>query len=51
MYVRSDTGFLPGVQHQSLVRGNAPRKRGIYIGKVVDITSKGIVYLFIIYLS
>lgn len=35
-------GFLAGVRHQDLVRGNAPRHRGLLAGKVIGITSKGV---------
>lgn len=35
-------GFLTGVKHQSLVRGNSPRHRGVYLGKVVGKTNNGI---------
>ena len=35
-------GFLTGVKHQALVRGNSPRHRGLYIGKVLSVSnSKG----------
>ena len=27
-------GFLPGTDHQALVRGDSPRKRGVFLGKV-----------------
>ena len=33
-------GFLQGVRHQSLVRGNAPRHRGLYLGKVTAVTQQ-----------
>jgi hypothetical protein len=36
-------GFLTGVKHQSLVRGNSPRHRGLYIGHVTAVLpNKGI---------
>lgn len=35
-------GFLAGVKHQNLVRGNAPRHRGLLVGKVLDVSTKGI---------
>lgn len=31
-------GFLEGTLHQRVVRGRAPRHRGVYIGKVVQVT-------------
>lgn len=36
-------GFLQGVQHQMLVRGRAPRHRGLCLGRVGKITNKGVV--------
>lgn len=36
-------GFLLGVKHQTLVRGRNPRHRGLLIGKVQKITSRGVV--------
>lgn len=35
-------GFLSGSQHQTLVRGNSPRHRGVYVGKVVGIDTHGV---------
>lgn len=35
-------GFLAGVRHQDLVRGNSPRHRGLLVGKVIGVTSKGV---------
>ncbi len=35
-------GFLAGVRHQDLVRGRAPRHRGLYLGKVVAVTRQGV---------
>lgn len=35
-------GFLTGVRHQNLVRGNSPRHRGLLVGKVASVSSKGI---------
>ncbi len=34
-------GFLEGVMHQRLVRGRAPRHRGVYAGKVVRVVQQG----------
>ncbi|GIL60544.1 hypothetical protein Vafri_15096 [Volvox africanus] len=36
-------GFLEGVRHQRLVRGRAPRHRGVYLGRVEAISTKGVV--------
>jgi putative protease len=36
-------GFLGGVDHQQLVHGRFPKSRGLYIGTVVDRTSRGII--------
>jgi putative protease len=30
-------GFLGGVDHQALVQGLSPKKRGIYLGKIADV--------------
>lgn len=38
-------GFLLGVKHQELVRGRAPRHRGVYVGKVEGVTAQGGVVL------
>lgn len=35
--------FISGVNHQSVVKGRAPRHRGVYIGKVADVGPQGIV--------
>jgi len=35
-------GFLQGPQHQSLVIGRNPRHRGVLVGKVVEITRRGV---------
>ncbi len=35
--------FISGVNHQSVVKGRAPRHRGVYIGKVTDVRPQGIV--------
>jgi collagenase-like PrtC family protease len=35
VYDGLSAGFLLGVKHQNLVRGNAPRHRGLYIGHVL----------------
>jgi collagenase-like PrtC family protease len=35
-------GFLDGVSHQSLVRGRAPRHRGVLLGTVVSVTRRGV---------
>lgn len=34
-------GFLEGPQHQSLVRGRAPRHRGTFLGEILEITDRG----------
>ncbi|HEX4609576.1 MAG TPA: U32 family peptidase, partial [Urbifossiella sp.] len=36
------TGFLDGVNHQTLVRGRFPKSRGVRIGKVVAVTRRGV---------
>ncbi|GLI60382.1 hypothetical protein VaNZ11_002388 [Volvox africanus] len=36
-------GFLEGVRHQRLVRGRAPRHRGVYLGRVEAVSTKGVV--------
>ncbi|GIL91502.1 hypothetical protein Vretifemale_19091 [Volvox reticuliferus] len=36
-------GFLEGVRHQRLVRGRAPRHRGVYLGRVEAVSAKGVV--------
>ncbi len=33
-------GFLEGPQHQTLVRGRAPRHRGVLVGKVAFVDTK-----------
>lgn len=35
-------GFLAGVKHQELVRGRAPRHRGVYLGKVLHVGRNGV---------
>ncbi len=35
--------FLSGVDHQKVVRGRAPRHRGVWMGKVSRVTSTGVV--------
>jgi collagenase-like PrtC family protease len=42
LYDGLSEGFLMGSKHQSLVRGRSPRNRGLYIGKVLSVTSKGL---------
>lgn len=34
-------GFLQGPNHQSLVRGRAPRHRGVFLGKLLDVSPNG----------
>jgi hypothetical protein len=34
-------GFLEGVRHQRLVRGRAPRHRGVCLGRVSRVTRRG----------
>ena len=34
-------GFLEGPQHQRLVRGRAPRHRGVYIGEITRVVKSG----------
>lgn len=36
------TGFLDGVNHQTLVRGRFPKSRGVKLGTVVGFTPKGV---------
>jgi hypothetical protein len=36
-------GFLEGSQHQRLVRGRAPRHRGLCLGRVAEVTPLGVV--------
>ncbi|GFR48190.1 hypothetical protein Agub_g10043 [Astrephomene gubernaculifera] len=36
-------GFLEGVRHQRLVRGRSPRHRGVFLGQVKEVTSRGVV--------
>lgn len=36
-------GFLSGVNHQELVQGRFPKNRGVRIGTVVEVTSRGVV--------
>ncbi|KAG2432764.1 hypothetical protein HYH02_012897 [Chlamydomonas schloesseri] len=36
-------GFLEGVAHQRLVRGRAPRHRGVYLGRVAEVGPRGVV--------
>ncbi|MFN0055507.1 MAG: DUF3656 domain-containing protein [Planctomycetales bacterium] len=36
-------GFLSGINHQELVQGRFPKNRGVCIGSVTQITSRGIV--------
>lgn len=38
-------GFLEGVKHQRLVRGRAPRHRGLYVGAVTRVTPRGGIYV------
>ena len=33
-------GFLEGTQHQTLVRGRAPRHRGVLVGRVAAVDAK-----------
>lgn len=33
-------GFLEGTQHQTVVRGRAPRHRGVLVGKVAAVDAK-----------
>eukprot|EP00959_Pyramimonas_sp_CCMP1952_P102749 2148940-Pyramimonas_sp.AAC.1 len=35
-------GFLAGVTHQRLVRGRAPRHRGVLVGRVSKVTKRGV---------
>jgi len=35
-------GFLEGVNHQKLVRGRFPKSRGIRVGRVVEVTRRGV---------
>lgn len=35
-------GFLEGVRHQRLVRGRAPRHRGVCLGRVARVTRRGV---------
>lgn len=35
-------GFLSGINHQELVQGRFPKNRGVRIGKVVDVTPRGV---------
>lgn len=35
-------GFLDGVNHQKLVRGRFPKSRGIRVGRVVEVTRRGV---------
>ncbi|KAK3233263.1 Peptidase U32, variant 2 [Cymbomonas tetramitiformis] len=35
-------GFLEGPQHQHLVRGRAPRHRGVLVGRVLRVTHRGV---------
>ena len=35
-------GFLEGSKHQRLVRGRAPRHRGVFVGEVTAVTKRGV---------
>ncbi|GLC64650.1 Peptidase U32 [Pleodorina starrii] len=35
-------GFLEGVRHQRLVRGRAPRHRGVFLGRVESVSGRGV---------
>ncbi len=35
-------GFLEGTRHQSLVIGRSPRHRGVFVGEVVGVSSRGV---------
>lgn len=35
-------GFLEGVKHQELVRGRFPRHRGVYLGRVEEVSARGV---------
>ena len=37
------TGFLEGPKHQSLVRGRAPRHRGVFVGEILKVLPSGVV--------
>ena len=44
-YTGLTPGFLEGPQHQRLVRGRAPRHRGVYLGEVESVKNSGGVVL------
>ena len=36
-------GFLGGVNHQALVQGRFPKNRGVRIGRVLEVTNRGVI--------